>query len=437
VGEDRRAASGEGAVLRTAEDVSVTVVEEAGGSRLPAFVTRAVPRLADDRAGLPSLGEMATPVREAFGSGGGGLRRFLVFLVFAALPLLLGVIFYTSVAADRYATEVRFAIKSSETRQSDMLSALAGLPGAGGGGGIQESYLVVAYLTSRQAVEALDRNLDIRAMYSRPEADFLYRLKREATIEELVDYWTHRLSAVVDLQSNTITLEVQAFTAEDARRIAEELLKLAESLVNDINTRARQDAVRFADEQLVRAEARLEAARKALREFRDQQAELDPGKTADAMLNTITSLNGEKLRLEQELALRRRSLQQTSPIIVDLNGRIAKLQEQIDHIKASITDRGQKSEAGTLSSQIGRYDQLQTEQEFARKLYENALASLEQARAAANKQQLFIVPFVKPAAAERAKYPDRPISILTVFIASMALWMTVMLIGLGVRDHPT
>ena len=422
----RRADTPAGAVTTSTSDSQVPAVAAGGGRSV---------RPAGEPGGAVGPVERPRPSINLSAGERGRLRSAVIFLVFFIGPALFGIIYYTMFASDRFVTEVRFAIKSSESRHTDMLSMLTGLPNAGGGGGIQESYLVVAYMTSREAVEELERKVDLRAIYSSPKADWLYRFDRNAPLDDLVEYWTHRLTTAVDLQSNSISLEIQAFTPEDAKRIADELLAMAERLINDINVRAHEDAVRFATEQLGRAETRLDASRQALREFRDWQANLDPGKTADAAMATVGTLTTEKLQLEQELAQRRRLLQPNSPIILDLTGRIAKVQEQIDAIRATVTAPNGARESKVLSSQIGRFEQLQNEQEFARKLYEAALGSLEQARATANKQQLFIVPFVRPAIAERPKYPDRPIAVVTVILSAMALWITVLLVSLGIRDH--
>ena len=39
-----------------------------------------------------------------------------------------------------------------------------------------DSYALVQYLTSRSAIDDLGRSLDLRAMFARPEADWLARL---------------------------------------------------------------------------------------------------------------------------------------------------------------------------------------------------------------------------------------------------------------------
>lgn len=393
------------------------------------------PPTTNDASGRMAVAEPSRPIKEATAGRSGRLRRIVYFVVFFLIPALLGTAYYTFFAADRFATEIRFAIKASDSKQSDVLGMLTGLPNAGGAGGVQESYLVVTYLASREAVEELDREIGLRKLYAAPHGDFLSRLSSDATLDDLVDYWGHRISTAVDLQSNSVSFEVQAFTAEDAKRIADALLAMAEKLINSINERAHADAVRFADEQVARAETRLDANRRALREFRDWQANLDPNKTADTALATMTTLNNERLQLEQELAQRRRVLQPNSPTILDLTSRIAKVKEQIETIRSTVTQREGQTDKQALSDQVGRFEQLQAEQEFARKLYENALGSLEQARATANKQQLFIVPFVRASLAERARYPDRPVAILTVLVAAFGLWLTAILVRLAIRDH--
>jgi capsular polysaccharide transport system permease protein len=71
------------------------------------------------------------------------------------------------------------------------------------------------------------------------------------------------------------TLSVNAFTAEDARFINEELLKLSESLVNTLNEQFRQDAIKNALHEIKVAKNNLEKADIALAEFRMQSKPTD------------------------------------------------------------------------------------------------------------------------------------------------------------------
>jgi capsular polysaccharide transport system permease protein len=70
-----------------------------------------------------------------------------------------------------------------------------------------------------------------------------------------------------------VAVEVRAFTAEDAKKVATTVLELSEELINEIFARARADAVRSSQQEVKRMEDLLRSHRSALRSFRDTQQE--------------------------------------------------------------------------------------------------------------------------------------------------------------------
>ena len=107
----------------------------------------------------------------------------------------------------------------------------------------QNAYIVTSYIQSRAIVDDLSKTLNLREIFRRPEADFWARLKRNAWIDELTDYWKSMVSTYIDAPSGIVTLQVRAFRPDDAVALAKAVLTLSETLVNRISDRARQDAM--------------------------------------------------------------------------------------------------------------------------------------------------------------------------------------------------
>src|SRR6266446_10498806 len=202
------------------------------------------------------------------------------FVIVVALPVVLSGAYYYLVAADQYVAEFRFALRSAEPERHDpvlffqesVASSPIGL----------DSYVVVQYLASRAIVDDLGKTLDLREMFSRPEADWLARLRLPVPIEELVRYWKGQVDAFFDATNGTIVVRASAFTPQDALKLAEGILAASEHLVNDLSARARRDALRNSESEVRRAEKRLKTALARLRDFRDKEGIIDPHKTADA-----------------------------------------------------------------------------------------------------------------------------------------------------------
>jgi capsular polysaccharide transport system permease protein len=88
------------------------------------------------------------------------------------LPTLVAGIYYFAVAADQYASEARFAVRSNEAQGADMLGMLSGMPRATV---VSDSYIVADYIRSAEMVAELERRIAFRNVYAHPEADFLTR----------------------------------------------------------------------------------------------------------------------------------------------------------------------------------------------------------------------------------------------------------------------
>ena len=104
-----------------------------------------------------------------------------------------------------------------------------------------DSYAVVQYIGSRDIIDDVSKSLDLRAMFSRPEADWPARLRLPTTIEELVRYWKGQVDGFFDVTNGTVTVKARAFTPEDALNLAQAILSSSERLVNELSARARRD----------------------------------------------------------------------------------------------------------------------------------------------------------------------------------------------------
>lgn len=358
-------------------------------------------------------------------------RLSLSALACVALPTLLAVLYYGFVAADRYVAEARFAVRGSEAATTDMLGVLTGIPGSGASAA--DALVVRDFVRSRDAVEALDRRLDLRAVYSRDEADWLARLDPAGPIEEVVDYWRGMIDVSYESASGITTLRVQAFRPDDAVTVASAVLEEGEALVNRLSERARRDAVAFAEAELRRAEERLGAARAEVTRFRDQRRALDPARSAEARLAIQAGLEGDLAKAEAELSAMRAYMRPDAPAVVSAENRIAALRRQVEAERAKLA--GEEGGPQVLSGLVADYEKLAGEQEFATKAYVSALASLETARAEATRKHRYLATFVTPHLPEDATRPRRLLRILTVFFASLVAWGIGALGVAAVKDH--
>jgi capsular polysaccharide transport system permease protein len=78
---------------------------------------------------------------------------------------------------------------------------------------------------------------------------------------------------------------------------------------------------------------------------------------------------------------------------------------------------------------------LESERKFAEAAYQHGLQSLDQTRANADRQQVFIASFIPPSLPEEALYPRRWRWLGTVALLAFALWGIGGLTVQSIRDH--
>jgi capsular polysaccharide transport system permease protein len=354
-----------------------------------------------------------------------------------ALPTLIAALYYLLIAADQYSSEGRFAIRTSESTPAtaDSSSVMASLGLGASTPTTADSYIVVEYLQSRRLVEDLQARLDLRKIFSSPEADWYARLDPDVSIEKLVSYWNGMTEAYFDSMTGIVQFEAKAFNAADAQRIAAAALESAEKLINGLSKRARDDTVQFAKDDLGRAELRLKFARKAIREFRDRQKQIDPTALAASRLSVVASLESQLATEQATRAMVNTFLNDNAPSVRLMENKIDALRNRIKEERSKLGTTSGAEGGEVMSTVIAEYEELATDREFAETLYKSSLSSLEAARMAAERQMRYVASFVEPKRAEDAQYPERFKNILLVFLATGLAWVIGVLIFYGVRDH--
>ena len=107
------------------------------------------------------------------------------------------------------------------------------------------------------------------------------------------------------------------------------------------------------------------------------------------------------------------------------------LEKEIDKESGQLTGSPDKS----LVSKAVQFNRLSLDKEFADRQLSSALASLEQARTEAQKQQLYLERIAQPSLADVAQEPYRLRIIATVFILGLIIWGILSLLIAGVKDH--
>lgn len=365
-------------------------------------------------------------------------RRRLLALSFAllvALPALLGTYYFALVASDRYVSGAGFSVRGMDAGGGmDVLGAFTGL--ASTGSTTSDSYIVLKYLESRDLLDRLQKDFDLRGIYGAENIDYLSRMEPDLLIEEVIDYWEGMITTSYDSTSGIITFEVEAFDPVSAERVAKLVLQYVQDLVNRLSVKARQDSVRFAESEVVRSETRLRDALQQLRLFREQEQSINPAASAQLQIELIGALETQLVDIRARMSALGESIDQDAPSMTALRRQAEALEVQIAEKMKGLSNSSLQTKAGaTLSGQLAEYESLEVEKEFGQQAYASALSSLEQARMEADRQQRYLAVYSYPSLPEDSLYPRRVLSVVMLIIVLTSLWGIGTMIVYSVRDH--
>ncbi len=367
-------------------------------------------------------------------------RRWLgkfMFVLLVLVPTGLVGWYYGFVAHDQFRSETRFAVRGTNSSPLDLLGFSA-LPG--NTTQAADAYLIKEYIESPQILKDLldNQGLDVRSFYAKDAADPLFRVDPRIPIEEFFWYWQWFVEADYNSTTSITTFRVKAFASEDAERISQAVLDAAARLVNTLSLEARSQLIDTAQGEVRRTESRLAETRRKTTAFRNREQQLDPTLQARSDQDLITGLQRELLSLRARRAALLQTVSNSSPSVRIIDRQIAALDTQVEQQLSEIgSGTGDASDGNNrnLSDQLGDYNELLLEQEFAEKAYTTALSSLETSQAEARKQERYFAIVVAPTKPEVALFPTSALNTLIAFACFMLLWLATYLIIQSVRDH--
>lgn len=401
-----------------------------------AAVPETLPEAIPETSAAPE--PLATPARDFTGPGPARFRArhwilLLTFILFVIIPGVLGIGYLYTRAAEQYHSIVGFSVHTEEgSSPLDILGSIT----QSGRSSASDADVLYEYIRSQQMVEEVASELDLVTIYNRPDNDPLFTLGADPTIEDLHWFWEWMVSVSYDSGTGIIEVETRAFTAEDANAIAEVIVRRSTALINALSQEARNDAIRFAEEDLTRAENRLREIRRELRAFRDVEQIIDPTASVAQRMGLLTALEAQ---LAEALVNRDVLLGYAASgdsRVRKLDDEIAAIERRIEKEKAKL---GAGSTDGSLDSErmaevVGTFEELVMDREFAQQAYAAVLASYEDARAEARRQHRYLATHVGPTRADEALYPRRWLLGPSYILFLISAWLITMLILLNVRD---
>lgn len=465
-GSGKRAASGTGRKTRAAQSdepeelsprVAGIVAHLRDGEPLDPMTSLATP---DDAASPPdgqtAAAPAADPAEPGRRSGRGGAARvielrppagaarvrrrhrgvILSFVLVVILPLILAMSYLFLVAQDEYASTVGFTVRREQgsTSSTELLGGLAQFAGSSGS---SESDILYEYIQSQEIVSVIDERIGLGNLYAvHWPGDPLMSLWPNPTIEDLHWFWKRMVRISYDQSTRLIELRVLAFSAEDAQRIATEIVAASQNRINDLNNQSRSDVMRYATEDLETALARLKAAREALSRFRTRTQIVDPSADIQGRMGVLNNLQQQLAQalIDNDIVLG--TTQQNDPRREQAARRIQVIRDRIADERKTFSSDVETNIAGeNYPALIAEFESLTVDLQFAEETYRASLAAVDVARANASRQTLYLAPYITPTLPQTAEFPQRIMLSGLIGLFLLLAWSIGALIYYSVRDR--
>jgi capsular polysaccharide transport system permease protein len=360
-------------------------------------------------------------------------RPWNLRIAIVAIPWLLTAVYLSFFAADRYVSESVVVVRQEGTGLGipsgvDALSAMFGSTTASR----EDQFMLQAHILSMDMLRQVDEKLDLRRAYSEPQADPLFRMSAEASLEDFLAYYRRRVEVAVDSNSGLLTIRTQGFTPEIAQAVNQEVVAISERFINESSHRLARDQMSFAEKELKNARGRLDDARSRLLSFQEKHGVLDPMAQAAANTGLTAELQALLARHEAELKGYQAYLNDNAPQVRTLQAQIAGLRQQLDAESQRVIT---SNEGLSINVLAGNYQELVAELEFMADAYRGALTALEMARIESTRKLKSLVLVDTPALPESAEYPRRAYTLLALLMALSLLYGIARLVVATIEDH--
>ena len=360
-------------------------------------------------------------------------RRFLLRLaLFCGLPTLLMALYMLVIASPRYVSQFQVTYQSYQEPQKLSSGIVQTLFGTSAGNLVDFGAILYEYIQSPALVKKLDGELHLRDYFTSTKVDWVSRMSRNASFDTFLRYYHWYVSPSYSL-GGYLTVEVQGFDPQFALKLSQAIVKACDQMINDISARARQNEVKYAEDELKREEERLRSDRLALTNFQNEHRDINPPVSASQFTGIVGKLQSDLSAARTQLSDALSYMSANSPQVTTIKYRIAALEKQLREQQQQLA--GSSSGGTPYSKILEEYSRLQVNEEFARNAYQAAQQGLAVARADAARQQSYLVDFAPPYLPDKASVTVPILDVLTVGVASLVLFGIGSLIAAAFRDH--
>ncbi|WP_372884626.1 capsule biosynthesis protein [Shimia sp.] len=362
-------------------------------------------------------------------------RRRLVLLlarlsVFVFLPTLLAGWYYYNIATPMYSTKSAFMVQQADGNSGSGLGSL--LPSQLNAN--SDAIAVQDYLTSKDAMIRLDRDVGFKAHFSDPAIDPIQRLEANPSNEEAYKLYRKFVKIGYDPTEGSIRMEVIAADPEVAADFSRALVAYAEKRADDLTQRKREDHVRDAIKSLDEAKAERRKAQAALVSLQESTV-IDPEGLIASLRQQISNVQIQLQEKELQLAALEDNLRPNQARVEGVKGDVGRLKDLLATLESKMNAAtvGESS----LAQKTVRIQMAQADLATADLIMQSAIQTLKTTQLEASRQVRYLTTSVEPVASEDPSYPRAFENTILAFLIFSGIYLMISLTASILREQVT
>ncbi len=356
----------------------------------------------------------------------------LSFLICVALPAGIVAAYLWTRAVDQYASSVGFSVRKEEVGSAvEILGGITELSGSSS----SDTDILYEFLQSQRLVADINDEIDLWTIWSKAPDDPWFRLDQGGSIEDLVSYWERMVTITYDSGAGLIDVRALAFDPDDALAISQALFDRSSDMINDLSAIAREDAIRYAREELETAVERLKLAREAITRFRNANQMVDPSQDTQVQAGLLGTLQAQLAESLIDLDILRDTTRENDPRLTQAQRRVEVIEDRIAAERQKMGLGGDAQVDGVFANLVSEYERLVVDREFAERTYISALAAFDASQAEARRKSRYLAAHVLPTKAETSRFPERGVLLALTTLFLFLAWGIATLLVYALRDR--
>ena len=341
--------------------------------------------------------------------------RSLAVLYFLALAA--AIVYLWLFTQNRFISTAEFKVSRQNVTGNDAGFAQLALPGLSDSGSV-DSQVVIGFVNSADLLLALEREYHLADHYKSPAEDYVFRLERDANLEERLKYYRKRIAAHFDAETGMTVMSVDTFDPKLSHDIAAGLLERAEKFINTLNKNIADQQLGFVRSEVELAAKKVDDLNAELISLQNENNFISPDEVIAATLSAIEKLRIENLQTRAEVATLQRD-SPNSPRIEGLRSRVRSLDELIAVESAKLSG----PEKTRLNQLLVHYKLLEQKIRFAIQIRTGAESLLERNRVEAIANSRFLSVIQNPFLPEDIGLPRRPYATATMLALGLLMFL--------------